>query len=401
MSHFVIVGMPIVGQINPLLGPARHLLAAGHRVSWLSGFLPTAPGAAARLTSSGIEVLPDPPLTPVAKAPLAPAEQLALYRDRDGWIARWRSAWVDGAAVQLEHTRSVLRDVRPDAALVSPTLYQGVLAATLERIPFLSSSTTLRFAAPPELTYRDAEDMAAIAPARDALFGQSGVDLEFRQGEAVSPWASTLFTTEAFVGSDAARAPAGTKFVGPSLAPAAATVFPWERLAPERPILYASFGSWLTGEPHHYRAIAIAGHELGMQVVLVGGHLVGSELSKTLPSETIIVPFAPQLELLARATACVSHGGANTTAEALYFGVPLVVIPLIGDQPIQAHFVERAGAGLHLEGAAVTPEAMFEALRRLLVEPSFRTTAGAIRASFRERDGARSLADLALELARR
>ena len=47
--------------------------------------------------------------------------------------------------------------------------------------------------------------------ARDALFRTWGLELEFRQGEAVSPWASTLFTTEAFVGGVASMARSGFK----------------------------------------------------------------------------------------------------------------------------------------------------------------------------------------------
>jgi UDP:flavonoid glycosyltransferase YjiC (YdhE family) len=47
----------------------------------------------------------------------------------------------------------------------------------------------------------------------------------------------------------------------------------------------------------------------------------------------------------------VCHGGSGTSLATLAAGVPLLVIPLIADQPANARMVEQLGAGI-----AVTTE---------------------------------------------
>jgi UDP:flavonoid glycosyltransferase YjiC (YdhE family) len=52
-----------------------------------------------------------------------------------------------------------------------------------------------------------------------------------------------------------------------------------------------------------------------------------------LPDDAIIVDYAPQLQLLKKASLCITHAGINTTLESLSNGVPLVAIPIANDQP--------------------------------------------------------------------
>lgn len=58
----------------------------------------------------------------------------------------------------------------------------------------------------------------------------------------------------------------------------------------------------------------------------------------------LIVPFCPQLEVLAhKATGCfLTHCGWNSTIEAIVTGVPMVAIPQWADQPTTAKYVESA-----------------------------------------------------------
>ncbi|KAF7006326.1 hypothetical protein CFC21_021375 [Triticum aestivum] len=63
----------------------------------------------------------------------------------------------------------------------------------------------------------------------------------------------------------------------------------------------------------------------------------------------LIVPFCPQLEVLAhRATGCfLTHCGWNSTTEAIATGVPMIAIPQWADQPTAAKYMESAwGIGL-------------------------------------------------------
>ena len=68
-----------------------------------------------------------------------------------------------------------------------------------------------------------------------------------------------------------------------------------------------------------------------------------------------------------RAAAMVSHGGAGSIRAALSAGVPLVVMPLFGDQPHNARAVAAAGAGIVAGG----PGELAEAVRTALDDPAY------------------------------
>jgi zeaxanthin glucosyltransferase len=95
--------------------------------------------------------------------------------------------------------------------------------------------------------------------------------------------------------------------------------FPWERLTGE-PLIYASMGTMLNGLADVYRTIiaATAKHE-GFQLVLSVGDLLDPEQIGSLPSNTILVEHAPQLELLKRASVCITHAGLNTVSISLLY----------------------------------------------------------------------------------
>ena len=71
----------------------------------------------------------------------------------------------------------------------------------------------------------------------------------------------------------------------------------------------------------------------GFQLVLSVGDQLDPEQIGPLPSNTILVKRAPQLELLKRASVCITHAGLNTALEALAQGVPQVAVPVSLDQP--------------------------------------------------------------------
>lgn len=115
--------------------------------------------------------------------------------------------------------------------------------------------------------------------------------------------------------------------------------------------------------------------------------------------------FVPQPELLERAALFVTHGGMNSVNEALYAGVPVLVVPQGADQPQVARRVTELGAGLTVRPEAATEaatEAAVHALaRRLLTEPRFREAAGALRTAQRQAGGHLRAADEIEALLRR
>jgi zeaxanthin glucosyltransferase len=108
--------------------------------------------------------------------------------------------------------------------------------------------------------------------------------------------------------------------------------FPWDRLTGE-PIVYASMGSLQNGNADVFRTIAGAVAKTAAQLVLSIGPVLKPEQIGPVPKNAIVVNQAPQLELMKKASVCITHAGFNTVLEALTQGVPQVAIPITNDQP--------------------------------------------------------------------
>jgi len=89
------------------------------------------------------------------------------------------------------------------------------------------------------------------------------------------------------------------------------------------------------------------------------------------PENFVLRQAVPQLEVLLHCSAFVTHCGANSMHEALSLGVPMVVAPIFGDQPLNGDSVAASGAGLCFRNPLDTLSAtsLRSALQQLL-DPS-------------------------------
>jgi zeaxanthin glucosyltransferase len=170
--------------------------------------------------------------------------------------------------------------------------------------------------------------------------------------------------------------------------------FPWERLTGE-PLIYASMGTLQNGVPHVFRAIvtAVAAQKDAQLVLSVGDHL-DTEQNGPLPSNTILVKSAPQLELLKRASLCITHAGLNTVLEALAQGVPQLAIPLSSDQPGVAARVADKKTGLLLPPKELTASRLSLLLDEVLTNSTYRDNARYFQKVIAGRNGLSAAADL-------
>ena len=151
--------------------------------------------------------------------------------------------------------------------------------------------------------------------------------------------------------------------------------FPWEKLD-GRPLIYASLGTLSNGLTWVYQAIlGAAGALPEVQVVFSIGTNVSAEALGPVPSNTILVPKAPQLELLKRAALCITHAGLNTVLEALAQGIPLVAIPIGYDQPGVAARIAFQGVGEFVELGDLTVDHLHRHIRSVLDVPAYRERA--------------------------
>ena len=100
------------------------------------------------------------------------------------------------------------------------------------------------------------------------------------------------------------------------------------------------------------------------------------------------------MELLKRASVFVTHGGANSIMEGLYFGMPMLVIPVDFDQPVNGYYVQKSGAGLSIDADRLTVESCRAALADMIrSENTYRDAARRVQADYRSHDGAKATAE--------
>ena len=144
-----------------------------------------------------------------------------------------------------------------------------------------------------------------------------------------------------------------------------------------RPLVYLSFGSVAPASdayPALYRAAIERLAALPIRLLVSTGGQDPAALAP-LPEGVVAERWVDEPPLGHHAAAMVSHGGAGSIRTALASGLPLVVMPLFGDQPHNARAVAAAGAGIALEEG---PGGLAEALAAVLEDPAYGRRAGEI-----------------------
>jgi MGT family glycosyltransferase len=105
-------------------------------------------------------------------------------------------------------------------------------------------------------------------------------------------------------------------------------------------------------------------------------------------------PTVPQTKVIPQVDLVITHGGNNTTTEAMHFGKPMIVLPLFWDQYDNAQRVHELGYGVRLPTYAFTDDDLLGAVDRLLADTDLRARMAAIGADIRARDGLRRGAEI-------
>jgi zeaxanthin glucosyltransferase len=107
-----------------------------------------------------------------------------------------------------------------------------------------------------------------------------------------------------------------------------------------------------------------------VQAVLSVGKNISPENLVRIPSNTIVVRSAPQIELLRRAALGITHAGLNTVLESLARGVPMVAIPIGYDQPGVAARIAHHGVGEFMEVEDLTVEGLSKRIQAVPKKPA-------------------------------
>jgi MGT family glycosyltransferase len=164
-----------------------------------------------------------------------------------------------------------------------------------------------------------------------------------------------------------------------------ATDEPWS--PPERDgraLVYLSLGSLGSADVALMeRLVELLSRTPHRYVVSRGPQHAGYELADNMAGEE----FLPQTSVLPHVDAVITHGGNNTTTECMWFGKPMLVLPIFWDQHDNAQRVHESGYGVRLPTYELGEEELAGALDRLLADGGLRRRCEAAGERLRRRRG--------------
>jgi MGT family glycosyltransferase len=272
--------------------------------------------------------------------------------------------------------------------------FVGHIAARLERTPVVGIGTNLLSLGDGPVDYRFSRMAKALDAERAALFARHGLKASFGLFEVHSDLLNLVLAPKGLV--EGWRRPPNVEVVGASLALEARgdepVDFPWALVASAKPVVYVAMGS-LFGRhrPEIIPIVARAAAPLGVQLIIASD--AADRLAQAgFPGDIIFTRYAPQLGVLAKASVFVSHGGLNSVVESLYHGVPMLLLPIFAEQPLNAHLMEARGAGIFVEPDDLSVSRCRSALTTLLTASSHRESALRLSSEIRQEDGAAAAA---------
>lgn len=152
-------------------------------------------------------------------------------------------------------------------------------------------------------------------------------------------------------------------------------------------LIYISLGTVFNQAIDFYQLCFKAFENTHHTVVMsIGKKAQISDLGE-IPKNFIVKQYVPQTEVLKYTRLFITHGGMNSTNEALYCGIPLIVIPQGADQPIIARQVANIGAGITLQMQNLTADQLRETTDHVLNHLSFQKAAANMRGFFQKSGG--------------
>lgn len=99
-----------------------------------------------------------------------------------------------------------------------------------------------------------------------------------------------------------------------------------------------------------------------------------------------ILTWAPQLELLSRASLFITHGGFSSVREAIYYGVPMLVFPFLNDQFGNSARIVFHQLGLRGDIKQITVQRLVELIKQMFSTPLYRQRAKKMQTIFLEQE---------------
>jgi MGT family glycosyltransferase len=389
MREFLFATWEGGGNVAPVVGAVRRLVARGHRVRVLGDDTMReeieAAGAVFR---------------PWQKAPNRPDRRPETCYLQD-WVRKEPGAdlialldnvTIGPAAAHAADTLAELRRAPADAVVGNDLMFGPMIAAEASGTPLavLAANVSIMVPIPgmppigpgmappatPEehsmaaeaaswFASRLAERLPTLNAAR-ARLGLAPLAEALDQPRAAQ---TILLATSRAFDFDVPTLPPGMRYVGPLLDEpgwASGWTAPWRD---ERPLVLVALSTTFQDQAGVIQRVLDAAAALPVRVVAtLGPALAGTSLR--VPPNAAVLDRASHDALMAEAALVVTHGGHGTVLRALSHHRPLLCLPMGRDQNDNAARVAARGAGLRLTHDAPV-EALGAAIATLLAEPSF------------------------------
>ena len=407
------LSMPLTGHLHPMTALGRKMQARGHEVIFFG-----LPDAARIVHSAGLDFVPFGEEEYPAGTTPAMYARLATLKGEDVVRYSFHEMHPQRTRITLEQLPEKLVHRGVEALVIDTVHFFAELVPMNMGIPYAHIWNVLHIdysgATPPCLFGWDHED-TSVARARNmeavkkmsSVFqpiqqvarswaDNHGLQIDWNTPNAtISKLAVITQTPKEFDFPDVPQGPA-FHYAGPFLDDYGreSVAFPWERLTGE-PLIYASMGTLVNGLTAVFRNILKAAAAIpARQLVLSVGSNIQMDDIGPIPANAIVVPKAPQIELLKRSELCITHAGINTTLESLALGVPMVAIPVGFDQPGIAARIVYHGVGKSVPVASMNEEDLSGAIQAVLGNPGYRDTARRFQRTIAQTHGLDRAADV-------
>jgi MGT family glycosyltransferase len=159
----------------------------------------------------------------------------------------------------------------------------------------------------------------------------------------------------------------------------------------DEPVVYLSLGSLASGDVELMRRLIGSLADSPYRVIVSKGPQ-HEELE--LPDNMTGEEFLPQTSILPQVDVVITHGGNNTVTEALWFGKPMVLLPVFWDQYDNAQRMDETAFGIRLDTYGHEPAELPAAVDRLLGDEPLRERLAAMSQRLQAAPGTERAADL-------
>lgn len=160
-------------------------------------------------------------------------------------------------------------------------------------------------------------------------------------------------------------------------------------------VIYSSLGSqafrFKTSAKRFYSTmleVMRANEDKDWHVVLAIDSKFQIEDFGVIPGNVTMLNWAPQIEVLKISSLAITHGGLGTIKECIFFGVPMIVIPLGRDQFDNAKHIRHHKLGIEIDMDNLTANELETDIHHLLTGSTIQKSVGKMKALFREKEEA-------------